>query len=65
MGSVQESDRNWTLTGGSGGNKMMMQMSVPFTPQLDVALHPSGGFVVGWSEATRSRGAPRAWTPHC
>ncbi|MGE0555214.1 MAG: hypothetical protein AB7R55_17425 [Gemmatimonadales bacterium] len=46
----RESDRNWTLSGGSGGNRMMMQLSVPYTPQFNVALHPSGGFVVGWGD---------------
>lgn len=68
-----EDGRHWTIRSGAGANEMVMRMSVPFTPQRPVALHPWGGFVYGWSGdyalavsptgRDTSRLIRRAWQP--
>jgi 6-bladed beta-propeller len=48
-----EQGKTWTVRAGSGQHRMMMQMSVPFTPVFRETFLPSGGFAYGWSEAYR------------
>lgn len=51
--------KGWTFSGGSGGSKTTMIMSIPFEPRLVKRLHPDGGFVVGWSGEYRILRSPR------
>lgn len=39
----------WTIRSGSGQNRMMMSMGIPFAPSQMSAYDPAGGFVAGWS----------------
>lgn len=43
----------WTVNAGSGGNRMMMMMPVPFTPRMIHGITPEGALVFGWSGAYR------------
>jgi len=42
-------DKFWTLSGGSGGNKMMMMTTIPFAPEVRTPLDPAGGAIVTWT----------------
>lgn len=56
---IRQPTKTWTLSLGSRGNQMVMQMSIPFMPSFETALHPDGGFVEGWGgsyEITRNPG---------
>ncbi|HET8650394.1 MAG TPA: hypothetical protein VFL95_10150, partial [Gemmatimonadales bacterium] len=44
-----EEGKSWSVSGGSGGNKMMMMTAVPFTPAVRIAINPAGGAIYGWS----------------
>ncbi len=69
-----EESKLWTITSKQGGRGMsMMSTSIPFMPGMVSALHPDGGFVLGWTgryAIVRSRTGSdsvrvfgRAWTP--
>jgi hypothetical protein len=71
---IRSEGRTWTIRAGSGAkNKMIMSTNVPFTPLQLTALHPMGGFVLGWSEGYEIAVSPngrdtvrllrRAWQP--
>ncbi len=70
---TRESGKTWTITAGERGKEMVMQLAVPFTPTLSVALNPEGGFVLGWPERYEFAWSPggadttliarRSWTP--
>lgn len=63
----------WTVRAGAGSNRMMFSTSVPFTPTMQSAVDPDGGFVAGHtssyelavmrSAADTARLFGRAWTP--
>lgn len=71
-GPVSE-EKVWMVRGGSGRNNFSMSTVVPYSPRQLDALHPDGGFVLGWSgeyrlvrspggrDTTRLYGRP--WTP--
>jgi len=42
-------DKYWTLSGGSGQNKMTMMMAIPLAPEVRTPLDPGGGAVITWT----------------
>lgn len=42
-------EKYWTLSGGTGQNKMMMMMGIPLAPEARTLLDPAGGAIVTWT----------------
>lgn len=70
----QDDEKRWTFSSGSGtARRNTMMASVPFSPTVVKALHPHGGFVIGWTGEYRIMRSltgedttivfARGWTP--
>ncbi len=68
-------EKSWVFSRGGAGSRShaMMSTGIPFGPRVVKALHPDGGFVIGWTGEYRIRRSrtgedttmiiTRPWTP--